>query len=155
MVLAIKTFMKAIKFITHPYTLITSFLVILISGQHLGGFYAFYLLLGLPYGALHSIIALLGIMVLVLIHNKYKGVKVFTIKYVANLVGLILLVLSLVIFFYKDKSDYNVGTFYQTVPQIMLAVFILIAISFAVDNIASVIKIFAQSNLRDRKHLIH
>jgi hypothetical protein len=37
--------MKAYQIITHPYTLIASFCLILISGQHWGGFYLLYLLL--------------------------------------------------------------------------------------------------------------
>jgi hypothetical protein len=139
--------MKAIKFITHPYTLITSFLMILISGEHWGGFYLLYILLGLPYGAVHSLLAFFGVIILVLIQNKYKGVKVHLFKYIANIVGLSLLILSLFLFFYRDKSHYNIATFYQTVPQFMLCIFTIIAISFSVDNVASVIKVLNKMKL--------
>ena len=46
--------------------LITSFLLIIISGEHLGGFYALYLLLALFYGGIHSLLGLSGIVLLII-----------------------------------------------------------------------------------------
>ena len=45
------TIMKKIKIITHPVTLILCFFLILISGEHLGGFYLLYILLGLLFAS--------------------------------------------------------------------------------------------------------
>ena len=62
--------MKAIQVITHPVTLIISFLFILISGEHWGGFYILYLLLALPHGGLHALLGFVGIVILVIAMNK-------------------------------------------------------------------------------------
>jgi hypothetical protein len=139
--------MKTIRFLFHPYALIISFLLILISGQHLGGFYALYILLGLPYGALHSLIGVAGILILVITYKKYKSVKVYAIRYVGNLVGASLLILSLFLFFYRDTSNYNIGTFYQTVPQVMLFVFSIVLLGFIVTNLSAVFKIPRNINM--------
>lgn len=50
--------MKMIKLFTHPVVIIIAFLLILINGEHLGGFYLLYILLGLPHGAVHSLLAI-------------------------------------------------------------------------------------------------
>ena len=52
--------MKMIKLFTHPVVIIIAFLLILISGEHLGGFYLLYILLGLSHGAVHSLLAIDG-----------------------------------------------------------------------------------------------
>jgi hypothetical protein len=146
--LAIKIYsMKTIKFLFHPYTLVTGFLVIIISGEHLGGFYALYILLGLPHGALHSIIGVIGMLTLIITRQKYKDVKVYAVRYLANIVGVLLLFLSLFCFFYRDKSNYNVGTFYQTVPQIMLTFFSIISLGFIITNLNAAFKIPRKVNL--------
>jgi hypothetical protein len=134
--------MKVIKFIAHPYTVITSFLVIIISGEHLGGFYALYILLGLPHGALHSIVGLVGIVLLIIVtRQKYKESRRYHLRYFGNLAGAVLLILSLFLFFQRDKSNYNIGTFYQTVPQIMLTVFSIITLCFIATNLTAAFKI--------------
>jgi hypothetical protein len=148
MVLVIKfIIMKAIKFIVNPYTVIVSFLVIIISGEHLGGLYALYILLGLIHGAIHSVVGLLGILLLIITQKKYKDVKAYSIRYAANLVGALLLILSLFLFFYRDKTNYNIGTFQQTVPQVMLAVFSVILLSFILANLSAVFKIPRRINM--------
>lgn len=132
-------FMKAIKVITNSYTLIISFLIIIISGQHLGGFYIIYLLIALPYFGIHSILALVGIILLLIIYHNKKN-RCFIIRPLINLVSVLMLIASIYMFFYNDKEHYNYGTFYQLVPQITLIVFSFIALSFIVRNIVSVFK---------------
>ncbi len=127
--------MKAIKIITHPYTLIISFLLIMISGEHLGGFYLLYLLLALPVGAIHSLLALAGISVLLFNYHKYGRRKTHLIVPVLNIIGLLLLFCSIYAFFYNDKEHYNYGTFYQTVPLLTLIITGLIALCFLANNI--------------------
>lgn len=68
------------------------------------------------------------------------SVKVYAVRYIANLVGALLLILSLFLFFYRDRSNYNIGTFYQTVPQLMLAVFSIITLGFIVTNASAAFK---------------
>ena len=72
--------MKTFNILTHPLLLITSFLFILISGEHLGGFYLMYILIALPHGGIHSLLALTGIVLLVCSYSKYKSTnKIFLI----------------------------------------------------------------------------
>ena len=127
--------MKAIKILSHPHILIVSFLLVLISGEHFGGFYLLYLMLGLPHWGLHSIAAFLGIALLVFSYMKYKGRGVFLIAPVLNMIGSLLLIASLFLFFYNDREHYNYGTFYQVVPMVMLVVFSLLSVAFLVDNV--------------------
>ena len=124
--------MKVFKILTHPVLLIISFLFILISGEHLGGFYALYILLALPHGWLHSLLALIGIIILILSYNVYKNKASGNIL---NIAGAVMLVFSIVTFFYADKEGYNYGTFYQTMPIISLVLFGLLALLFILKNV--------------------
>ncbi len=127
--------MKAIELITHPVTLIICFSLVLISGEHFGGFYLLYILLGLPHGATHSLLAVGGIAILLFSNYKYKRAFAFLIEPFLNIIGVVLLGLSLVLFFYKDNSHYNDSTFNQMVPMITITVFVLLIISFVVNNV--------------------
>ncbi len=127
--------MKAIKIISHPATIIICFLSILISGQHLGGFYLLYILLGLPHGAIYSILAFTGVAILIFSNYKYKREFNYLMEPLLNIAGVIMLILSLIIFFIKDKEHYNYSTFYQTVPQIIMVVFVLLTFSFLIYNL--------------------
>ena len=130
--------MKALKFITHPYTLIVSFCLILISGEHLGGFYALYLLLALYYAGIHSLLGLGGIVVLIATRKRGVKNKENFWPNVLNIFGALLLIFSLVWFFYSDKDGYNYGTFYQFLPRLSLILFGLIAFLFIGRNLFQV-----------------
>lgn len=127
--------MKLLSFISHPVTLISSFSIIMISGEHLGGFYALYILLGLYGAAVHSLLGVAGVAILLISYYKFKRKNQYLIEPLLNLIGLVLLILSLYLFFYNDKSHYNYGTFYQTVPLISLSLFGLLALCFFIDNV--------------------
>ena len=131
-------FMKMIKLITHPVTIIIGFLLIMISGEHLGGCYLLYILLGLPHGAVHSLLAIVGIGLLLFSNYKYQQQFIFNIEPVLNIIGLILLLLSLFLFFYNDKSHYNYGTFYQTIPVLLLSVLALLVAGFLLHNLSKI-----------------
>jgi hypothetical protein len=130
--------MKAIKIIRNPLWLILSFLFIIISGEHWGGFYLLYILLSLPHGSVHAIIGIAGIILLTTAYLKYKQGEMSPARTVINISGLLFLILSLFLFFFNDKQGYNSGTFYQLVPLVSLGVFLLITISFAAYNIIGV-----------------
>lgn len=141
--------MKIIKILTHPYTVIISFFIILINGEGWGGFFLLYLLFGLPYGAIHSILALLGIGLLLFTYRKYKRKKEAIIECSFEILGVLLLLLSLFLFFYNDKQHYNYGTFYQIVPVIMLILFLLIALISIVSNVITVYKIVLKNSIHN------
>lgn len=131
--------MRIIRIITNPYTLIISFLIIIISGEHLGNFYFTYLLLALPHFGIYAILALIGI-VLILITYHTKKTNASLIEPILNLAGILLLLASVFIFFYTDDEHYNYGTFYQVVPQITLILFLIIALASIVVNVISIYK---------------
>ena len=122
--------MKTIKIITNPYTLIFCFGAILISGQHLGGFYLMYILLGLHHAALHSIFAIVGIDLLIISDVKLQG----SLKFTVNLIGLVLMILSIFVFFYLDKENYNIQTFHQIVPLVIMSLFAITSTAYFINN---------------------
>ena len=123
--------MKMLKILGHPYTVVISFLLLLISGEHFGGFYILYILLALPHGGIHAVLAVLGIAVL--LFNQYKR-PVAIVAVLASFAGLIFLLLSLFFFFYNDSSRYNAATFEQTIPLLSLAGFGIFVLSSIVNN---------------------
>ena len=126
--------MKFIQTITHPIFLAISFLFILINGKHVEGFFLFYILIALPHGGIHSILAILGIGILVFNYAKYKNNFNYQIEPILNIAGAVLLPSSLFSFFYNDVDRYNYGTFHETVPLTILIVFILIELTFLIKN---------------------
>ncbi len=128
------------KVFKHPLAVIISFIMILISGKQTGGFYILYLLLGLPHGGIHSITGILGTLLLLFGNIKSKQWGGNYISLCLNLLGVLLLWLSLFSFFYNDKGNYNIATFYQLLPQILLSLFLLISIVFFVHNILLLLK---------------
>ena len=132
--------MKTFNILTHPLLLITSFLFILISGEHLGGFYLMYILIALPHGGIHSLLALTGIVLLVCSYSKYKSAnKIFLIP-TLDILGVSCMAFSLFFFFHRDKRGYNDGTFEQLVPQITLVLFSLLSLLFIIKNVARISK---------------
>lgn len=126
--------MKIIKIITNPYLLILSFILILISGESFGGFYLLYILLALPHGGIHAILAVLGIGMLLFGFHKYKRQRIYRIESIFNIIGALLLFFSIFFFFYNDEG-YNDATFQQVMPLVSIAIFSLLLISFLAFNI--------------------
>lgn len=125
---------KILPLITHPLVLIISFLFIIIIGEHLGGFYYFYILLALPHGGIHAVLAVIGIALLLLTkYIIYKDWPYF-IHSILNIIGAVLLPLSLFLFFYRDKDNYNEDTLQQAVPLLLIIIFSLLSIIFIIDN---------------------
>ena len=136
--------MKAINFITHSFTLIICFLLIIISGEHLGGFYLLYILLGLPYGAIHAVLGVAGIFILIFNNYKFKRNADFLIERILNITAAIALILSISLFFINDKDQYNYSTFYQTVPMITIGIFGLVAVAFITGNLIQIFRKMAK-----------
>lgn len=131
--------MKAIKFFGHPVMTICLFLVILISGESIGGVYLFYLLLALPHGLIHSILAIAGIILLLVSFNRVKNVASMA-KIYMNITGILLLGFSIFYFFYNDKGHYNYGSFSSTPFWITFSLFAISALcllSLTVINLKS------------------
>jgi len=123
--------MKLFKVLSHPYTLIVSFLFILISGQHLGGFYALYILLGLTKGVLHSVFGFFGIVVLVISYHFASKQKNY-LQNALNIIGVAMLFASIFFFFKNDTQRYNWGTFEEGLPLFTIIFTGFIAICFLI-----------------------
>lgn len=129
--------MKVFKILGHPYMLVLCFCFILISGEHWGGFYINYVLMALPYGRLQSLLALAGVIILIVNHRKlYLRIDRLTAQ-LLNLLGVLLLLGSLVVFFKRDTAHYNWGTFYQALPLFTLFFSAFIALCFLVNTFLS------------------
>ena len=126
--------MKFFKIISHPFALIMSFLFILISGQHFGGFYILYLLLALPHGGIYAIVAAIGIIVLVATYYKFRRRFLYRIEPIFNFLGMLMLLLSLFIFFYDDKTGKHSQTLMEFLPLLSLTLFMIFAICFFISN---------------------
>lgn len=131
--------MRTINFITHPYTIIISFFAIMISGQHVGGFYLLYILLALPHAGIHSLLALTAVGLLLFVHARYRRSLTTIVSFIFNLIAAFLLFLSLFFFFYTDTDRYNFSTFNQAVPLISLVFFTLFLVSFITVNLKMLI----------------
>jgi hypothetical protein len=115
--------MSFYKIITHPVTLIISFLYILISGEHVGGLYIWYLLMAAPYGIGRVWWAFAGILSL-LISRTQPVEKRKVLRSCLRITGSLELAISLFVFFrVEDKNCYNCSTFEQTIPLITLILF--------------------------------
>lgn len=122
--------MKLKTIISAHSTMIVSYCLILISGYSFGGFYSFYILLGLRYGALHSLLAVMGILVIVISRYRLKTSQPGPTDLVLNFAGVGLLYLALFCFFFKDDSGYNLQTFYQLIPLLSIILFLIISVAF-------------------------
>ena len=123
--------MKWFRILSHPYTLIICFLLIMISGESFGGFYAMYILMALPFGGMHALLAVAGILVLIINHSLNTNRTGYRL---ASVSGLFLLIASLLYFFSADKQHYNWGSFEQVVPVITMILTAVISIFFLVGN---------------------
>lgn len=124
--------MKPFRVLSHPYTLIICFLLIIISGENWGGFYLLYILMALPFGALHALLAIAGIASLVIGYHGFQ--KKLSVMKILNLVGVMFLLASLFYFFWTDKHHYNYGTFQETVPLLTLIITAIIAVCFLIGT---------------------
>lgn len=115
--------MKIISILGYPLTIISVFFLLLISGSAFGGPYIIYILVGLPHGADYSLFAVFGILSLCITMYITKPNKFYWAKAALMITGIILLGLSLFVFFQRDRMRYNYETFEQTVPVISFVVF--------------------------------
>ena len=106
------------------------FLLIIISGEHFGGFYLLYIIMGLYGGASHAILAFSGLLFIFTGYKIYR-VKQNILKPFLYLVGISLMVVALVTFF-VGSHGYNNSTFHQTIPILSLVLFSLSAFFFVI-----------------------
>src|SRR5690606_13686161 len=128
--------MKFIKILTSPILVVILFSLILVSGEHFGGFYIMYLLMAIPHGGLHAIFAMVGIGLVLFSYRRYRGQAQFIIEPILNIIGIFLLYASLLFFFYRSW-EYNDQTFEQGVPVTSLILFGVVSIAFLIQSVTS------------------
>lgn len=121
--------MKLISLITHPVLVVTLFCLTLVSGQHFGGFYLLYIILALPHGGIHAVLALLGIGTLLFSYGRYQRQSKVLIEPLLNVLGVLLLYLSLYLFF-LNSLHYNSATFEQPIPILSYVLFGVVSLGF-------------------------
>jgi len=131
--------MRLKNIITHPFAVIISFMIVLISGEHVGGFYIIYLLMGITHGTFASLLGIAGIALHVpglLIAQRKQASSI----YLLNIIGTICMMLSLFLFFFNDEQRYNISTFYQFIPFCTIILFCLLALIFLAGNIRTLLR---------------
>jgi len=126
--------MKVIQILTHPICVLVLFCLVLISGENFGGFYLLYVLMALPHGGIHAILAVAGTAVLLFSYLKYGGKSVYFIDPLLNILGVFCLYLSLWLFF-LHSWDFNQATFQQSVPIGSFVLFGLVSLGFLVRSV--------------------
>jgi hypothetical protein len=112
--------MKWSNIFTHPITQVFSFCIILISGSYIGGPYIFFLYHAAQEGIAFAIIGLLGITLCLASLVIYKSAL--------QLAGTLMMVLSLVIFFWSPRWHNSSGTFNEPLPLVTILLFIIISV---------------------------
>ena len=124
--------MKILKFIGHPVILIIIYLLLVIEGDEFGGFFMMYLMLALPHLVPYSVVAGVGLLLVIVAFNM--SAKYWRVLPILYLLGYILMIVSLVMFFEKGNKW---QTFELTVPRFTFIVFGFISICFLVNLVSS------------------
>jgi hypothetical protein len=117
--------MKWNNIIAHPITQVFSFCIIIISGSYIGGQFIFFLYHAAQEGIAFAIIGLLGITLCL--------ASLIVYKYALQLAGILMMLLSLVIFFWSPRWHNSSGTFSEPVPLATVILFLIISVLFIVS----------------------
>jgi hypothetical protein len=98
--------MKLKVLISHPYTLVASFFLVIASGDQVSGFHFLNRAVQPPYGILFSLLGLAGILLILVNHFRYRQSELGMEGCVVNLLGGVMLICSLFLYFYTDSSMY-------------------------------------------------
>ena len=112
--------MKWSNIFTHPITQVFSFCIILISGSYFGGPYIFFLYHAAQEGIAFAITGLLGITLCLASLVIYKSAL--------QLEGTLMMVLSLLLFFWSPRWHNSSGTFSEPVPLATILLFVIITV---------------------------
>lgn len=121
--------MKVVNWIGHPVIFLICYLLLIIEGDHFGGFFMLYLLLTLPHFVPYAVIAALGMAGVIIGFNvrKKKNLKSKPLLY---LIGFCFMVAALVIFFGKGNKW---ETFHYALPTTSFLLFGISSFCFLVN----------------------
>jgi hypothetical protein len=121
--------MKVIRILGHPIVLTVVFLLLLIEGDHFGGFYLIYILLALPHGAIYALLAVGGVILLLISHYFLNAFK-----HGLSIVAVLLMLTSLVVFFGKGNKN---ETFELVIPILTFVLFGVCLLCYFIDLFSS------------------
>lgn len=126
-------FNSFVKIVSHPLVILFSFLLLIIEGEQISGFFFQFLLTGNVWIKNFSIVGIIGLSVLfssvLLRSNKFN-----TIRSYLSIIGVIMMILSLILFFAGDKTRYYFKTFHLTLPVLLLVFFVIISLVSIIRN---------------------
>ena len=139
--------MKIVNVIGHPVSVMSMYLLLMISGEKMGGFYALFVFMRLFHGMPDAIVSALGLGAMLLgykiCRNHYQPIKTGL-----YLLGSGVMMIGLVMFF-ETTDGYNSPTFHQGVPLFTFALFGL----FVLCNTWLALMLFFQNMPGEEKNL--
>lgn len=107
--------MKIVSILKHPILITALFCVLLISGEAWGGIYFQYIILGLIHGSAFAITGLIAVCA-----SLPATIAPLLASKISRLAMVILMPLSLFLFFTGERKTYYGATFEQPMPLLML-----------------------------------
>lgn len=118
--------MKYLQILSHSVTQVISFCMVLVGSPYFGGPFGFFIyhsaLEGYAYGVI-GILAVVATLMAVFVKNKLGSYIQFG--------GLLLMVLSLGIFFFSSQHFINANTFHEALPLLTLLLFLVVVVFVA------------------------
>jgi hypothetical protein len=133
--------MKLLNWIGHPVVLVVVYLLLVIEGDNFGGYFAVYLILALPHGALYAMFSAIGIGLIVYGFNLAKEPKQAWLKSGCYIMGFVLMVLGLCVFFSKGNKW---ETFESLLPLTTFSFFGITSVCFLINLTISLSKKLAR-----------
>lgn len=135
--------MKRINLIGHPIVFITLYLLLMIEGkEHFASIYLVFVYNALKEGFLYAILAAVGLSLVFTGYNIYRK-NLHPLKPVLYLAGMLLMILSLFVFF---RDGYKSGTFEYFMPVLLFILFSISGVFFLWSTISILIRFLQGGN---------
>lgn len=112
----------------NKFLVIFSYCFIIISGDHMGGPWIAYLILPLFFLQI-DLVSIFGLFALTLLLVNFT--KKNQEKLTLHLIGIGCMYTSLILFFTRNSTNYNLQSFHQTIPIISMSIFVLLSLLYS------------------------
>ena len=111
------------KIFSHPLMQLLSFLIILVGSAYFGGPYGFFLYHAMQLGYIYAIIGCIAVVItLASVFMRGKAMDLM------QFIGSILMVLSLLVFFFSSQHFINMHAFREIIPFLTLLLFVTVTV---------------------------
>lgn len=129
------------RIVSHPLLLIMSFLMIIVAGRYMATLFYQNLWAGFVNGELYGFLGVTGILILIvnfLLHsiNRWSSKS----NAIVGLIGTLLILLSVVVFFTTTSWAYIVESFYNPVSIIGILCFLFLCICATTRNVLTILR---------------